>query len=471
MHVANSRKALLLLLALLAGTALRLWFVHTYPQVEGDSLVYGDIAKNLIEHGIYGPTVSGVVQPTLIRLPGYPLFLAACFRLLGMDHYRAVLYVQVAVDLASCLLIAAFVRRISGERQAWIALFLAALCPFTANYTANAMAETLSVFCVALALYGMALLLQQPGPGAIALLAFAFSFAALLRPDGALLAIAFCPAIVIYGNRYGLPWDALSPRPAFRRSLQYGLLIGLLAILPFVPWTLRNWRTFHVFQPLAPRYATDPGEFTAPGLQRWMKTWCIDFSSTYEIYWNIDNAPLDIHKMPSRAFDSPEQFAATEYIFNEHNKDLSLTPELDARFQALADERVRGHLLRYYLWLPAARIANMWLRPRVEDLPIELRWWQYWLHHQESYRVFAYEALNLAYLAAALVGLYRWPPLAGAMVAYMLLRSLLLGTIEAPETRYTLECFPMIIALAAIAFSPRATSDSTYERPVYRAPF
>ena len=45
--------------------------------------------------------------------------------------------------------------------------------------------------------------------------------------------------------------------------------------------------------------------------------------------------------------------------------------------------------------------------------------------------------------------------LAGAMLAYMLLRSLLLATIEAPETRYTLECFPMLIALGAMAFGPR----------------
>ena len=35
------------------------------------------------------------------------------------------------------------------------------------------------------------------------------------------------------------------------------------------------------------------------------------------------------------------------------------------------------------------------------------------------------------------------------MVAYMLLRSILLATIEAPEPRYTLECFPIVIAFAA----------------------
>lgn len=466
MPAATSRKITLLILALLAGAALRLWFIHMFPQVEGDSLLYGDMARNLLQHGIYGRTFSDGIHPTLIRLPGYPLFLAACFRIFGMEHYHAVLYVQATVDLVSCLLIAAFVRRISGERQAWIALYLAVLCPFTANYTSNAMTETLSIFAVALALYGMALLLQKPGVHerlALGLLAFAFSFAALLRPDGALLAIAFCPAIILHGSRHG------SPHGGFRRSLHQALVCGLLAILPFVPWTLRNWHTFHVFQPLAPRYATDPGEPTTPGLQRWMKTWCVDFSSTSEIYWNVDSDRLEVQDLPSRAFDSAEQFANTQAIFDDYNRGLSLTPELDARFKALADARVRSHPLRYYVALPFARVLDMWLRPRVEVLPIELRWWQYWLHYQESYVVFAYGALGLSYLIAAFAGLIRRPPFAGAMVAYILLRSLLLATIEAPETRYTLECFPMIIALAAMAFSNRTRGQATCAPSVYPA--
>ncbi len=37
------------------------------------------------------------------------------------------------------------------------------------------------------------------------------------------------------------------------------------------------------------------------------------------------------------------------------------------------------------------------------------------------------------------------------MLAYMLLRSALLSTIEAPEARYTLECFPMLFALGGMA--------------------
>ena len=83
----------------------------------------------------------------------------------------------------------------------------------------------------------------------------------LLRPDGALLAVASLLAIVLFANRsfLGLP-------PIGRtRAWRYVLSAGLLSVVPFLVWTARNLSTFHVFEPLAPRYATDPGEFIAPG--------------------------------------------------------------------------------------------------------------------------------------------------------------------------------------------------------------
>ena len=38
---------------------------------------------------------------------------------------------------------------------------------------------------------------------------------------------------------------------------------------------------------------------------------------------------------------------------------------------------------------------------------------------------------------------------AGLLVAFLLLRSAFLGTVESPEPRYTLECYPAIIVLAS----------------------
>ncbi|HEX3471566.1 MAG TPA: glycosyltransferase family 39 protein [Silvibacterium sp.] len=446
MRFALPRKWWIGILALASGAALRLWFIHAYPEVQGDPLVYGSIAKNWMLHGVYGTTASGELRPTLIRLPGYPLFLAASFRLFGMEHYHAVMFLQTVVDLASCILIAAFTRRIWNRKAAWWALWLAVLCPFTANYAAVPLTETLEIFWISVALYALARFLQtekEPQWRWALLQALAWSYAALLRPDGALLAVALCPAIVWYGRK----------RWGTKRMVRYAAVAGVLSVLPFIPWTVRNWRTFHVFQPLAPRYATDPGEFTDPGFNRWTKTVCVDLACTWEVYWNIDTDTIDIAKLPSRAFDSQAQYEQTRQLLDDYNKTISLTPSLDERFAQLAADRVRAQPLRYYLMLPLARVADMWLRPRTELLWIELRWWEYSHHQSETIFAAAYAALNLFYLIAAALGLRRWPPLAGAMVAFILLRVALLATIEAPEPRYTLECFPIVIALAAIAIA------------------
>jgi len=232
-----------------------------------------------------------------------------------------------------------------------------------------------------------------------------------------------------------------------------GLVCAVLALLPFAIWTARNWHVFHVFQPLAPRYAADPGDKIYPGWQRWVKTWCLDFVSTYEIYWPVPGSPLELDKLPARAFDSPQQYAETSALaadYNDRDNATDLVPDVDARFAQLAAERIRANPLRFYLWLPLGRVADMWLRPRVENLNIDLDWWVYSHHNAETRFSGAYAALNAAYLLLALVGLCFRPKYWPWMVLYFVLRSALLATIEAPEARYTLECFPMVFALGGI---------------------
>lgn len=471
-------------LALGGGALMRLLMLKAIPQISGDTLLYGNLAKNLL-HGQFALTDgSGVAHETLIRLPGYPLFLAACFRVFGLDNYTAVSYVQIGLELIGCLLLAAFVRQIATEAAAHWTLWLAALCPFTASYTVAPLTETPTLFAIALALWALARFHAKPGWGSALTFTFAISFAAFLRPDGALVGVVLVPALVWgllralsasvdsswqhqqaarscpepFWTRNRISWQSEDPLPGNWPSaislLRMGLLCALLALLPFAIWTARNWRVFHVFEPLAPRYATDPGEPTNPGWQRWVKTWCLDFVSTYDIYWNVPNGPLDLAKLPSRAFDSPTQYAETVALaadYVDNGQDLS--PELDARFAQLAAERVQAHPLRYYLWLPLGRTADMWLRPRVENLNIDLDWWVYSHHYAETRFSWSYAALNAAYLLLALAGLCFRPRYWPWMVLYFVLRSALLATIEAPETRYTLECFPILFALGGIGIS------------------
>jgi hypothetical protein len=367
-----------------------------------------------------------------------------------------VLYLQVAIDLVSALLIAGTTRAVAGSRAGMWALYLAALCPFTANYVAAPLSETLSIFCVAVACAALVWLQMRPGWAPCLLLAADWSYATLLRPDGALLAVASFPAIVIFAHHSFAGVPPLGRARAWRLAL----CAGLLSVIPFVFWTARNLRTFHVFEPLAPRYATDPGESTVPGFQRWMKTWIADFASTSDIYWNADTDPLEVDLLPSRAFDSPAQREQTADIFAAYNEKTTITPEIDARFRALAVERERAHPQRSYMNLPLLRVLDMWLRPRTEMLNIELRWWQYDRHNAETEFATGYAALNLAYIALAVIGAWRLRQsqtvLVFAIVTYCVLRSLLLATIEAPEARYTIEVFPMLCLLAGAAFGSRA---------------
>jgi hypothetical protein len=97
--------------ATVAGVALRLLFIFRFPALLNDSFVYGDIAKNWLQHGIYGLSGPDEISPTYIRLPGYPAFLAAVFAVFGMEHYRAVLVVQMFVDIGTCFVIADMARR------------------------------------------------------------------------------------------------------------------------------------------------------------------------------------------------------------------------------------------------------------------------------------------------------------------------------------------------------------------------
>ena len=456
------------LLAVLAGITLRLIFIYFFPSITTDSFIYGDIAKNWLQHGVYGVTDAGVVRSTYILLPGYPAFLAAIFAIFGMEHYRAVLFVQLVVDIGTCFLIADLARRMISARATRMAFLLAALCPFFANYVAAALTETLEIFFTVLALdfatIGLVTLrCRKSGITAWIGCGLAVAAAILLRPDGGLLLIA----IELYLGFLLLRSLQTRPLPQgqFLRLINAGFIIGVLALAPLVPWTLRNLRVLHRFQPLAPRYANAEGELVPMGFNRWVKTWVADYVSNEEVYWQEPGAPIDPQTLPSRAFDSEQQRQETLQLLADYNQILHITPALDQRFAALAAQRIHDVRLRYYVWLPALRIVDMWLRPRTELLPSDSRWWEFNDDPKWSVMALGLGVINLLYIAAAFAGLVRGRFVGlGLLLTFLVLRSVFLGSVESPEPRYTLESYPIVIVLAA-----GCSAVNTKSRPVRRA--
>ena len=443
----------------LAGLALRLFFFFHFPAVTDDSRIYADFASNLLHHGVYGRTVGDHIVPADSRLPGYPLFLAAIFAIFGTDNFKAVLLIQILLDLITCLVIADMARRTVSDRAARIAFALAALCPFLANYSAAVLTETLEILFTAAALdcavAGMdSILLQRTSRQRLAWwlgCGLAIGASILLRPDGGIVLASlgfYLLAVLLRSWRHG---ERL--KPIFEAGI--AALLGTLILL--VPWVVRNSRTLHHFQPLAPRYATEQDELAPRGFNRWARTWIADYTSVEEIYWNVPGNPVDLSKMPERAFDSPKQKAATLSLISDYNATPDLTPELDARFDELAKERIHQHPLRYYVDLPLLRIADMWLRPRTELMPPDPRWWEFNDVPSSIAMTIGFGILNLAYIGGACWALLsrRGVRRIGVLLTFVILRSAFLGSLENPETRYTLECYAVVIVLASAVWRNR----------------
>src|SRR5882757_2938511 len=179
----------------LAGLALRLFFFAYFPAVTDDSRIYADFATNWLQHGVYGTTQAGNAVPSDERLPGYPGFLALLFALFGVGNFRAVMAVQILVDLGTCFIVPDLARRAVSDRAARIAFILAALCPFLANYASAVLTETLEVFFTAVALDCAVagfdrLEREQIRRRAWVGAGLAIAACILLRPDGGILLAA-----------------------------------------------------------------------------------------------------------------------------------------------------------------------------------------------------------------------------------------------------------------------------------------
>src|ERR1041385_4463051 len=140
--------ALVLLVALGFRLFVALRLANDEPD---DGRVYSQIARNVLEQHVYSHDTQAPYTPSIIRLPGYPLFLAGIYAVFGHGNNTAVRVIQAVIDTATCVLIAcvAFAWAVDQERKhraALIAFALAAVCPFTVIYIATILTEVLTNF-------------------------------------------------------------------------------------------------------------------------------------------------------------------------------------------------------------------------------------------------------------------------------------------------------------------------------------
>jgi hypothetical protein len=459
-----------LLPALLAGLALRLFFIWHFPFSSGDTAYYEELARNWLYHGVYGFCSRGQLLPSDARVPGYPAFLAGVYFLAGTGR-KAVMLAQAFVDLATCVLAAGIADRLAvgapretRSRVATAALWLTALCPFTANYTTVPQTEVLATFFTTLAL----LIFLSPAGMEIHPIAsnrdllraaknwflggLVVGLGTLVRPETPLL---------LGGVLIGL-WFRYR-RPANWRILAVATLYVIVGLsLPLAPWAARNAVNLGRVQFLAPRYAETFGDVLPTGFYAWTKTWMFRFQDAYLFTWKLPSQPIDLKNLPSYAVDSPEELSRVSSLLDRYNRTGGMTRERDLEFAELARERARRHPIRTHVWIPTERAAAIWFTPRIALLPYSGRLWPL----AESYRsnstdfevTFGFALLNVLYVVMALAAAWslRTNPGILLIVAFILIRTAFLTQLQTCEPRYVSVCFPALLAMGAQLFhAPR----------------
>jgi hypothetical protein len=320
---------LLLLVAFSFRIAVARFLANDSPD---DGKVYAQIARNLLEQHVYSHQTEAPYAPSLIRLPGYPLLLAGVYSIFGHDNNAAVRTLQAVIETATCALIAlvAFQWEPDKKRKrasSIAALALAAICPFTAIYVATILTETSTMLLAIAATWTATLALKTTnqkktlwlwlGTGLLAGLAVMF------RPDSGLFALAIGITVVIATlSRAGdVKLSTKREEVLYRtaRASYLGAVFSLAFCLVLVPWAVRNYRVFHLFQPLAPAHAEMPGEFVPRGYLAWVRSWIDDSRYIGPVLWSMDSAPITLADIPDRAFDSADEKRRVAELLEKYN--------------------------------------------------------------------------------------------------------------------------------------------------------
>jgi hypothetical protein len=461
--IATTKMHINMVLAALAGLALRAFFILKFPVTDsGDAPFYIELSWNWLRNHVYGFPVSGVLTPVDMRTPGYPAFVAAVFAFAGRSP-RAVMFAQAFVDVATCFVIALIAARLAPvhfRRRVFIAaLWLAALCPLTANYTAVVITETAATFFTALAI----LILMETDVGAGKdsekrgilssrwfLAGIIVGFGTLVRPETPV--ILFAAGLVLMA-RWWRPRD-------WMKLLRATALMGIGLLLPLLPWAARNWSTLHEVRFLAPRYSELPGEYTPHGFIDWTNTWLWRFRDVFYTHWKVNDQKMSVDDLPPSAFDSPQERTRVAEVLAQYNKTLTMGPDLDEQFREIARERTARDPLRTYVRIPFLRCLTLWFSPRVDLLPISGDLWpvkEAWQDDRTDFlSSWSLVLANSFYAALALAGIWvaRRRPWCFFLVVFIVVRTVFFAyAVETPEPRYVLECFPALIALGAQVFT------------------
>lgn len=220
-------------LAIFLGLALAFrlaWiaFSEWQPTPDDDAFRYDFAARSLVDGQGY-VHLNGA--PTAFWPPGYPLLLAAAYRVFG-NNVAVGQLLNVALGTATVGLVYLIGRRALGPRPALVGAAIVACFPSLIFFTAVTLSEVAFTF---LALLGVYLLLLEARPRQglrrdlrlLLAAGIALGFASLVRGQALLLPIVLIP----FWLRSGIDWSRIADK-----LVALALGIGLIV----APWCIRN---------------------------------------------------------------------------------------------------------------------------------------------------------------------------------------------------------------------------------------
>ncbi len=194
----------------------------------GDEIAYEELAYALLQ---------GAFFQSPVRVPVYPMFIAATYYALGERSPAKLLYVQAFVGVVAVPLTYLLARRLTGIIPALLAAGIVALDDSLIWHARGIFTETLYTPLLLVALLALLWALQAPRLWRLAWAATSMAAVTLCRPASVFLPLLL-PLI--------LPWGW-----SLKQKVRVCLAYGLTMVVVIAPWTYHNWRTYHRFLPLA----------------------------------------------------------------------------------------------------------------------------------------------------------------------------------------------------------------------------
>lgn len=231
-------------LALGVGLRLHYLFAAEFPPLEHDQKNYVAMAIQLVERGIYAYKDT---QPNSLVTPGFPLLLAAVFKLLGTSDVErtvtVVRFLQVGLSVVYISLIFAIGSRLFGRAAGLAAaLFAAVYGPFVI-VTELILTETLFLAVFLALIYFQVRIIEHNRLSDHIWAGIFLALSVLIRPN----------CLIVAATPYLFMWA--KERRLFLHHVSAG--IGAFA-LAMSPWWLRNVLTFHEFVFIARGEAGNP---------------------------------------------------------------------------------------------------------------------------------------------------------------------------------------------------------------------